>query len=778
VDASGDHPLDADRLLDVLDGVAVLLYVQDLDGRITYANRAACDLVGKPPEEVAGRMPAELFDPATVARWAEQNREVLRTGRPLDIEDGWEGRTHLTHKTPLFDAEGRPVAVIGMSTDITEQKRAEETLRRREAQLAEAQQIAGVGSWHWDPEAHQVAWSAELLRLLGFAPGAAPVGDETLDLVHPDDRERVAAAASEALGSGATMELEFRMRRADGEYRLFFCRGGATLGPGGEARRLDGICEDVTERRLAEQRLAEAQRLAQIGTFDRDLEADEVVWTPEIYRMFGVDPEHLVPSRENVLAMVVPDDRERLREVVDAAIRDDGAFDCFVTIRRADGELRDLRIRGAVHAASGGPRHLIGICQDLTDIRAAERERSEAVERFRTVFERAPVGMALIERGGRFGLVNEALAEFLGRDREALQGMEVREVTHEEDLASSSEALRRLASGEVSEWNTEKRYVRPDGEVRWGALRALRLRDAEGRGVNGLVLVRDITEQRLAERCHAASNGVLSVMAGGKDLRGALPALVETVVRELEWEHGRLWLGDEPVAAWPRGPVPPEPPALVVPIVSGEDPIGRLELHGLPHPGEALASFAETLGAQVGEFVVRKRAEEERLHQALHDPLTGLPNRMLFFDRLDHAMRRQEREHAPLAVLFLDFDGFKAVNDRLGHAGGDEVLRLAAERVASTLRSQDTVARFGGDELVILSEHVHAREATAGIAERILAALHEPLAAGNEEITLSASIGICFAAEEGPTRAELLSAADAAMYEAKAGGPGRYVIAG
>jgi diguanylate cyclase (GGDEF)-like protein/PAS domain S-box-containing protein len=777
VDAPGDHSLDADRLLDVLDGVSVLLYVQDPEGRITYANRAACELVGKPAEEVAGRMPAELFDPVTVERWAEQNREVLRTRRPIEVEDGWEGRTHLTHKTPLFDADGRPVAVIGLSTDITGQKRAEEALRRSEARLKEAQQIAGVGSWHWDPEAHAVTWSPELRRMLGIAPGAEPLGDETLELVHPDDRERVAAAAAAVLRDGGTIELEMRMRHADGEHRLMLCRGGATMGPDGTARRLDGVCEDITERRRAEQRLAEAQRLAQIGSFDRDLDADEVTWSPELYRIFGVDPEHHVPSRENVLSMVVDGDRERLRGEVDAAVREDGGFDCFVTIRRRDGELRDLRIRGSVHAAGGGPRRLIGICQDLTDVREAERERSEAVERFRTVFERAPVGMALVARGGRFALVNEALAEFLGRDRDALIGMEVAEVTHPEEMAEADEALRRLAAGEISEWNAEKRYVRPGGEIRWGALRALLLRDAEGRSVHCLALVRDITEQRLAERSRAASHAVLSIMAGGDDLRDALPAIVRAVVEELEWERGSLWLGDERVTAWPRRTRPEGSDRLVVPVVSGSQRIGRFEFQAPEHPGEELASFARTLGAQVGEFVVRRRAEEERLHQALHDPLTGLPNRVLFFDRLDHAIRRQEREHAPLAVLFLDFDGFKAINDRLGHAGGDEVLHLAAVRVASTLRAQDTVARFGGDELVVLSEHVHARDAAAGIAERILVALRRPLVVEGEEITLSASIGICFAEEEGLTRAELLSAADAAMYRAKAAGPGRYVIA-
>jgi diguanylate cyclase (GGDEF)-like protein/PAS domain S-box-containing protein len=629
-----------------------------------------------------------------------------------------------------------------------------------------------VGSWHWDPERHEVTWSRELLRLLGLEAGEQPVGDDALELVHPDDREHVAAAATAALHEGAPMELEMRMHRADGEYRRMLCRGAATKGPDGVARRLDGICEDVTERRRAEERLAEAQRLAQIGSFDRDLEADEVSWSPETYRIFGVEPEHYVPSRASVLGMIVDEDRERVAEAVAGAIREDGGFDCFATIERPDGERRGLRIRGAVHAPPGGPRHLIGICQDMTDVRAAEGARVEAVERFRTVFERAPVGMALVARGGRFALVNEALAEFLGRDREELLGLEVAAVTHPDDMAASDEALRRLAAGESSEWNTERRYVRPDGEVRWGALRALLLHDAEGRPTYCLALVRDVTEHRLVERYRAASHGVLTVMAAGGELRDALPAMLETVVRELEWRRGSLWLfgaDGEPVleAAWPRRPAPAQPLGDLVTGVG----VGLLVLEGDGNPVE------EELAALVGAFIVRKRSEEQRLHEALHDSLTGLPNRTLFFDRLDHAMRRQQRERAPLALLFLDFDGFKAVNDRLGHALGDKVLQLAAQRVASSLRARDTVARFGGDELVVLSEHVRGREYAGAIAERILAALRDPLEVHDERIVLSASIGICFAPEDGPSREELLSRADAAMYEAKAGGPGRYVIA-
>jgi diguanylate cyclase (GGDEF)-like protein/PAS domain S-box-containing protein len=693
------RPLDADRLLDVLDGVSVLFYVQDPDGRITYANHAACELVGRPPEEVIGRMPAELFDPATVERWGAQNAELLRTGQAIEIEDGWGERVHLTHKTPVFDAGGRPGAVSGLSTDISERKRAEEALRRSQERLAEAQQIAGVGSWHLDVETGDVEWSPELERL-----------------VPPEDRERVVAAARD----GATVH---ELRTGDG--RLVLCRAGVTRGPDGAPRRLDGTCEDITERRRAEERLAQAQQLAQIGSFDHDLDTDEVTWSPATYRIVGADPEHLVPSRETVLALVVEADRERLADEVDRAIREDGAFDCSVTIRRGDGESRVLRVRGAVHQVGSGPRHLIGIVQDLTDLRAAERARIELDERFRTVFERAPVGIALVAPGGRFALANDALAEFLGRDRDALAGTPVEAVTHPDDMAANTEALRRLAAGELAEWNTEARYVRPDGEVRWGAVRALVLHDADGRNSHCLALVLDVTERHRAEQRLAAEHRVLTEMARGGELRHALPAIERT--------------------------------------------LSDLEADGEP--------VGEELTELITEFVARRRADEQRLHEALHDPLTGLPNRVLFFDRLDHAIRRQQREHAPLAVLFLDFDGFKAVNDRFGHSGGDKVLRAAAELVASTLRAEDTVARFGGDELVVLSEHIQGADDAAGIAQRIIDRLEEPIAVEGEEVTLSASIGICVAPVEGPTREQLLDLADAAMYRAKAGGPGRYVIA-
>jgi len=790
VSSEGRETLAADRLFDVLDGVSVLMYVQDRDGRIVHANRAACELVGKPPEEVVGKLPSELFDPATVERWDEQNEEILRTGRPIDVEDGWDGRTHLTHKTPVFDSDGKPVGVIGISTDITDRKRAEDELRRSERHLSEAQQIAGVGSWHWESAAHRLTWSTELCHLFGLAPEDAPTDEQALLLVHEDDRPRVFEAGRAALAGGAPLELDARIVRGDGEIRVLHCRGGVAMGPDGSMDRIDGTCVDVTDHRRAEERLAQAQRLAQIGSWDWDIARDEITWSREMFRIFGEDPETFVPTRSIFREKIVEEDYGVILEQVNRARERGGDFVAFARVRQADGELRDVHFRGAMVTTPGSAgEHLHGICQDLTDVRRAEEARAEAVERFRSVFERAPIGMALVARDGRFTLANEAMGEILGRPGAELLKVGVGHVTHPEDMPATAEALRLMVQGELSEWNAEKRYVRPSGEIRCGALRTMLLYDAEGRPQHALALLRDVTEQRLAERRRSALHGVARIMGSGAPLTEALPALVETVVGELDCESGTLWLHDGAggplacVAESPPGSAPAQPPTasetgIVVSVVSGTDTIGLLALTcRRPELDDDLGGFAEALGLQVGEFVVRKRAEELLLHQALHDPLTGLPNRVLFFDRLEHAIRRLQREHAPLAVLFLDFDGFKAVNDRFGHAGGDEVLQRAADRVASALRAEDTVARFGGDELVVLSEHVAGADGAALIAERILEQLRMPIDLHGEQLVLSASIGICVAPIEGATRDELLRTADAAMYEAKAEGPGRFVIA-
>ncbi len=167
---------------------------------------------------------------------------------------------------------------------------------------------------------------------------------------------------------------------------------------------------------------------------------------------------------------------------------------------------------------------------------------------------------------------------------------------------------------------------------------------------------------------------------------------------------------------------------------------------------------------------------QERLaQQALHDPLTGLPNRLLLLDRLERALTRAARANTMVGALFLDLDRFKLVNDALGHAAGDELLRVVANRVTSVLRVSDTLGRLGGDEFLVVCEPIEGETDALALAGRIEAALAEPCQLGNDEVFASASIGI--AVSLGTTDAEeLIRRADEAMYRAKHTGKGRYEV--
>jgi diguanylate cyclase (GGDEF)-like protein len=167
------------------------------------------------------------------------------------------------------------------------------------------------------------------------------------------------------------------------------------------------------------------------------------------------------------------------------------------------------------------------------------------------------------------------------------------------------------------------------------------------------------------------------------------------------------------------------------------------------------------------------RAVEETAHEALHDSLTGLPNRSLFLDRMRHALARAERADAPVAVLFCDLDGFKTVNDSLGHRTGDRLLVLVAERLSGCLRPADTIARLGGDEFAVLLEELREPGDAARAAQRLLDALEAPFELREREFYISASIGIGAGVEDAET---LLRDADLAMYRAKGSGKGRYAV--
>ena len=172
----------------------------------------------------------------------------------------------------------------------------------------------------------------------------------------------------------------------------------------------------------------------------------------------------------------------------------------------------------------------------------------------------------------------------------------------------------------------------------------------------------------------------------------------------------------------------------------------------------------------------RKSLEQQLTHQALHDPLTNIANRALFKNRVDHALTKLARANSSLAVLFLDLDNFKAINDSLGHAAGDKLLVSVAERLQDCLRSADTAARLGGDEFAVLIEAMYRQDEAVMIAERILDVFRQPFIVDGKEIHVGTSIGIAVSSPDALASEELLRNADLAMYMAKSQGKGKHIV--
>jgi diguanylate cyclase len=188
---------------------------------------------------------------------------------------------------------------------------------------------------------------------------------------------------------------------------------------------------------------------------------------------------------------------------------------------------------------------------------------------------------------------------------------------------------------------------------------------------------------------------------------------------------------------------------------------------------EAFAAHQEVVrlaevNAQLREIAAQREAEAAKVrHFAYHDELTGLPNRALLFDRLQQALVRAKRQQTRLALLFLDLDGFKAINDRLGHAAGDKLLQSVAERLLSCVRGGDTVCRYGGDEFVLLLPEVDDEKHAVEVAQKIHARLARSYRVDDDSIAVTASIGVAVYPVDGVNRNDLIKCADCAMYHAK-----------
>jgi len=216
----------------------------------------------------------------------------------------------------------------------------------------------------------------------------------------------------------------------------------------------------------------------------------------------------------------------------------------------------------------------------------------------------------------------------------------------------------------------------------------------------------------------------------------------------------------------------------MLPLVARGEAIGAVEMYWRTgtSPEAARLGLGRSLAQAAAIALDNARLYEEIRHQAFHDGLTGLANRALFGDRVEHALARSLRTGSLIAVLFLDLDDFKTVNDRFGHQAGDQLLRSTAERIAAVVRPGDTAARLGGDEFAVLLEDVHGQEDARLVAQRLIQAIRTPARLGDVDALVGASIGIALSTAGGEAAPDLLRNADFAMYRAKGAGKGRFEV--
>jgi diguanylate cyclase (GGDEF)-like protein/PAS domain S-box-containing protein len=457
------------------------------------------------------------------------------------------------------------------------------------------------------------------------------------------------------------------------------------------------------------------------------------------------------------------------------------------------GQIRQMANGGAILLTFMATLLVLGMAYRIERVRrigvmatTEQRAMRKSAERFRALVQHASDIIVLMDRDGVMRYVSPAVEKVLGFAAEELLGKNVREILHPDDRPRAREGLAWTLEHPGDPYRAELRLRHKDGGWRHVEVRGTNLlADVE---VQGIVLnVRDVTERYHAQEALRQSEATFRMLFENHPLpmwvyqRQSLRFLAVNQAAQEKYGYSReQFLSMSILDLRP----PEEQPALLQELWQPRERLrfsegwkhrlsdGRvIEVEIISHALEFEGQDAVLVVAH--DVTERRRLEQQLTRQAFYDPLTGLANRSLFTERLEQALKRSLRRGQQVAVLFLDLDRFKLVNDSFGYDQSDRLLVEVARRLRGCLRGEDTVARLGGDEFTVLLEEVSSAEVPRQVAERINQALEAPFVLEDQEVFVSASTGIALGGGAGCSAGELLRDAHIAMYRAKNRGRAR-----
>ncbi len=795
-----DLALSERRLRTITDNMPALIGYIDNTQTYRFTNAPYGEVYGVPPELMIGRTMREMLGSSGHDRLRPYIEAALR-GQGSQFE-----MTGLAFKPdavfvitylPDVNAQGGIDGFYTMKLDITARKKAELELASSERRLRTITDSLPATITLLDPQMRCIYANDRFRTMYGVDP-ASMIG-VSHQAFRGEAEWAELAPNVEAVLRGERRDFEVR---AMAREQLHWMQQSLIpeLDEHGRVVGYLSVAFDITDRKRQEEALRKSElfldrssKLAGTGAWDVDLVSGQVLWSSETRRIHGVGDDY-VPTLQNSIGFYHGDARRDIEAAVEAGMRDGTPWDLELQIVRADGRPIWVRAVGSAEFQDGRPVRLYGAFQDIDERVAQSLALKEANDRIALATESGGIGIWQLDIPTGDLFWDPRMHRLFGDDACAIAPAALWEQRlHPDDAADVQAAMREAAAGDRL-LDRAFRLVMPDGAVRHLRGTARVMRDAEGRPTRLIGATWDITELRQLAADLAEDRSMLSIT-----LESIGDAVITTNARGLI-----TWLNPvaERLTGWLSAEATGRPLAQVFHIVDEQtrepapDPVAACLERGrivglaaqtllLSRNGEAygIEDSASPIRTEDGEvlgviLVFHDVSEQRRLSgemswRATHDALTGLVNRSEFETRLTRLLEQSRVDDGRHALLYIDLDQFKLVNDACGHAVGDQLLQQVARLLNDTVRTRDTIARLGGDEFAIMMEHCGPEQAMR-VAQKICDRMDDFRFIHEERrFRIGTSIGLVPVDKRWNNASAIQQAADTACYAAKEAGRNR-----